>query len=116
MDRSLALRAAGVQALCVVVIALALALALPHSFFEDWGWLSGPGAWMVCAAITARVLGLPTARTLLGAALAGLPSILAVLAGMHWLGAAIAAIAFGVWCGLDQGSRAPARATTVGDA
>lgn len=110
MDRSLALRAAGVQALGVAVVSLALGLALPHSFFEDWGWLTGPGAWIACAALTARVLGLPAARTLLGATLAGLPSVLAVLAGVHWLGAALAVVAFGIWCGLEPVERAPARA------
>jgi hypothetical protein len=55
-------RAALVQALGVAVLSVALAIALPHSFFEDWGWLAGPGAWMACAALTAVVLRLPVAR------------------------------------------------------
>jgi hypothetical protein len=109
MDRSLALRAAAVQAIGVVVVSLALGLALPRSFFEDWGWLTGPGAWIACAALTSRVLDLPTVRTLLGAALAGLPSVLAVLAGVHWLGAALAIVLFGIWCGLEAGDRVPGR-------
>ena len=56
VDRSVLWRAALVQALAVAVLSIALALALPHSFFEDWGWLAGPGAWIVCALVTARVV------------------------------------------------------------
>jgi hypothetical protein len=98
MDRSILLRAALVQAAAVAVLSVALALALPHSFFEDWGWLAGPGAWMLCALVTARALCLPRAPTLLGAALAGLPSVLAVVIGVHWLGAVVAVGLFALWC------------------
>ena len=72
MDRSILWRAALVQFAAVGVLSLLLALALPHSFFEDWGWISGPVAWLGCAALTARVLGLEMGRTLLGAVVAGL--------------------------------------------
>jgi hypothetical protein len=98
MDRSILLRAAFVQTIAVAVLSVALALALPHSFFEDWGWLAGPGAWMLCALVTARALHLPLAPALLGAALAGLPSLLAVVIGAHWLGAVVAVALFAVWC------------------
>jgi hypothetical protein len=98
MDRSVLWRAALVQALAVAVLSIALAIALPHSFFEDWGWLAGPGAWMACALVTARVVGLPIAGTMLGAALAGLPSLLAVVLGVHWLGAVVAVGLFALWC------------------
>jgi len=98
MDTTVLWKSAAVQLAAVAVVSIVLAVALPRSFFEDWGWLSGPGAWMVCAAVTARVLKLPLGQTLLGAALAGLPSIGAVLAGVHWLGALIAVCLFAVWC------------------
>jgi hypothetical protein len=98
MDRSILLRAAFVQAAAVAVLSVALALALPHSFFVDWGWLAGPGAWMLCALVTARVLHLPLAATLLGALLAGLPSVVAVIIGVHWLGAVVAVALFALWC------------------
>lgn len=104
MNLSLLWRVAAVQLAAVAVLSIALAIALPHSFFEDWGWLAGPGAWMLCAAATARILKLPLGHTLLGAALAGLPSIIAVLIGVHWLGAAVAVALFAVWC-----ARAPGR-------
>jgi hypothetical protein len=98
VDRSVFWRAALVQALAVAVLSIALAIALPHSFFEDWGWLAGPVAWIVCALVTARVVGLPAAGTLIGAALAGLPSILAVILAVHWLGAILAIALFALWC------------------
>ena len=44
MDRSVLWRAAAVQALSVAVLSVVLALALPHSFFENWGWVAGPAA------------------------------------------------------------------------
>ena len=99
LDTTLALRAAIAQALGVLVLAIALGLALPHSFFEDWGWIAGPGAWMLAAALTATVLKVPLVRTLCGAALAGIPSALATIAGLHWLGAALAILLFALWCG-----------------
>jgi hypothetical protein len=92
------LRAALVQLVAVAVLSAALALALPHDFFEDWGWLSGPIAWLACAAITARVLRLPAAPVMIGAVLAGIPSALAVLIGLHWLGALVAVLLFATWC------------------
>jgi hypothetical protein len=98
VDRSVLWRAALVQAVAVAVLSVALALALPHSFFEDWGWLAGPAAWVACSLVTARVVGLPIAGTLIGAALAGLPSLVAVIVGVHWLGAAIAIVLFAMWC------------------
>ena len=104
MDRSLALRAAGVQLLAVGVLALATGLSLPHSFFESWGWLVGPAAWMLAAAITARVLHLEYRNTLIGAALAGIPSAVATLIGLHWLGALIAIAVFAAWCGRKKTS------------
>ncbi len=98
MDRSVLWRAAALQVGTVAALSVALALALPHSFFDHWGWLSGPLAWLLCAAVTARLLGLPRGRTVLGAGLAGLPSIPAVVLGLHWLGVAIAVGLFALWC------------------
>jgi hypothetical protein len=98
VDRSVLWRAAVVQALGVAVLSLALGLTLPHSFFEDWGWLAGPAAWAVCALVTARVVALPWLPTLAGAALAGVPSVLAVIVGVHWLGAVLAIALFAMWC------------------
>ncbi|HEY6730084.1 MAG TPA: hypothetical protein VI039_03570 [Solirubrobacterales bacterium] len=98
MDVPTLWRAALLQLAAVAILSIALGLALPHDFFEDWGWMTGPAAWMLCAAFTARILGLPLGPTLLGAVLAGLPSILAVVVGLHWAGAVLAVGLFAVWC------------------
>lgn len=98
MDRSVLWRAAVAQVLAVGVLSLILAVTLPHSFFEDWGWLTGPLAWLVCAAVTAWALNLDVRSVLIGAVLAGIPSAVAVLAGVHWLGVMIAVAAFAAWC------------------
>jgi hypothetical protein len=91
-------RAAALQALAVALLSILLAVLLSHHFFESWGWLAGPAAWLSCAALTARILRLPLAPALLGAALAGIPSALAVVLGVHWLGAALAVLLFAAWC------------------
>lgn len=98
MDTSILWRAALLQLAAVAILSLALGLALPHDFFVDWGWIAGPGSWMLCAAFTARLLRLPLGPTLLGAVLAGLPSLVAVLIGLHWAGAILAVGLFALWC------------------
>jgi hypothetical protein len=111
VDRSVLWRAAVVQGVSVAVLSVALAVALPHSFFEDWGWLAGPAAWIACALVTAAVVRLPVLRVLVGAALAGLPSVLAVVVGLHWLGAVVAIALFALWCArLAREPGLPARA------
>jgi hypothetical protein len=91
-------RAGLLQAATVAVIAVALALALPRSFFVDWGWIAGPAAWAACALVVARVLRLPALGVLIGAALAGLPAIVGVVTGVHWLGTALGVPVFALWC------------------
>jgi hypothetical protein len=98
MDRSILWRAAAAQVVAVAALSLFLAVLLPHSFFDDWGWITGPVAWLVCAALTAWALHLNVPAVLLGAVLAGIPSAIAVVAGVHWLGVAIAVAAFAAWC------------------
>jgi hypothetical protein len=98
MDTSILWRSALVQLVLVGVIFVVLALLLPKSFFEDWGWLTGPIAWMGCAALTARILKLPLGSTLLGALLAGIPDAICVLIGLHELGGVIAIVLFALWC------------------
>jgi hypothetical protein len=98
MDVPTLWRAALLQLVAVALLSIALGLALPHSFFEDWGWIAGPVSWMLCAALTAWVLALPLGAALLGAALAGLPSVVAVIVGLHWAGAVLAVALFALWC------------------
>src|SRR3954466_15739015 len=108
MDRSVAWRAALLQALLLTVTALVLASLLDRQFFEDWGWLAGPAAWAGCALVAARVLRLPAIPVLAGRALSALPSLVAVAVGQHWAGAPLGILFFGVWCGHLVGSRVPA--------
>jgi hypothetical protein len=90
MDRGILWRVALIQALAVIVVSLALAIVFSHGFFESWGWLVGPLTWLGCARFTAWAVGLPPAPVLVRALLAGIPSLLFVLLGLHWLGAAVA--------------------------
>jgi hypothetical protein len=108
MDVSTLWRAALLQLAAVAALSIVLAAALPHDFFVDWGWIAGPAAWMLCAAFTARLLSLPLVPALTGAVLAGLPSVVAVVFGVHWAGAALAVGLFAVWCArLPRGGVAP---------
>jgi hypothetical protein len=107
MDTATLWRAALLQLAAVAVLSIALALALPKSFFEEWGWVAGPLAWLLCAAFTAAVLKLPRNPTLLGAVLAGIPSLLAVLLDAHWAGAVVAVGLFALWCAWLRGREEP---------
>jgi hypothetical protein len=99
MDRSVGWRAALLQALLVAGVAVALGVAVPRSFFEDWGWLAGPAAWGGCSLVVGAALRLPLGPVLAGAALSGLPMLVGVAVGVHWLGAPLALVIFGLWCG-----------------
>jgi hypothetical protein len=98
VDSAILWRVAVVQVVTVAVLSVLLALVFSHGFFESWGWLVGPLSWMLCAWLTARVVGLPETPVLLRAVLAGIPSLLFVLIGAHWLGAAVAVAVFAAWC------------------
>jgi hypothetical protein len=98
VDSAILWRVAVVQVMAVAVLSVLLGLVFSHGFFESWGWLVGPLSWMLCAWLTARVVGLPEAPVLLRAALAGIPSLLFVLIGAHWLGAAVAVGLFATLC------------------
>jgi hypothetical protein len=99
VDRSIAWRAALLQAVLIAVVAVVLGAALPRSFFEDWGWLAGPAAWGACALAVAAAFRLPWFWVLVGAGLSGLLMLPGVVVGVHWIGAPLALLVFGVWCG-----------------
>jgi hypothetical protein len=111
MDGSVAWKAAVIMGVSVAVVALVLGAALSREFFEDYGWAAGPGAWAVCAVLCAQLLRLPVVPVLVGAALAGIPGLIGVIAGVHWLGPPLGIVLFGLWCGrLAAGPRAPVTA------
>lgn len=99
MDVSVAWRAALIMGVSVAVVAIALGAALSREFFEDYGWAAGPGAWAACAVLSARVLRLRVVPVLVGAALAGIPGLIGVIAGVHWLGPPLGVVLFGLGCG-----------------
>jgi hypothetical protein len=111
MDRSIVWRAGLLQALLVGAAALVLGAALDREFFVSWGWLAGPGTWAACALAVAAALRLPALPVLAGAAISGLPSLAAVLAGVHWAGAPLAIVLFALWCGRLRHRAAPVPAT-----
>jgi hypothetical protein len=99
MEGSVAWRAALIMGASVALVALALGAALSRAFFEDYGWVAGPAAWAACALVTARALRLPMLPVLVGAAMAGLPGLAGVVAGVHWLGPPVGIVVLGLWCG-----------------
>jgi len=94
-------RVALVQLVAVAALSLLLAVVFSHGFFVDWGWFAGPASWLLCAWLTARVVGLEVPPTLVRAVIAGLVSLLAVLIGQHWLGALVAVGLFAYFCSID---------------
>lgn len=99
-------RVAVVQLMAVALLSIVLEIVFPHGFFVDWGWLVGPLAWLGCARITAWVVGLEPAPTLIRAAGAGVVSALFVLIGLHWLGALVAVGLLAYLCAREPGERA----------
>lgn len=94
-------RVAVVQLLAVALLSVLLGVIFSPGFFESWGWLVGPLAWLGCAWLTARIVGLEPEPTLVRAVLAGIVALLAVLIGQHWLGALIAVGLFAYLCAID---------------
>jgi hypothetical protein len=90
-----------VQLVAVALLSVLLGLVFSHGFFESWGWFVGPLTWLGCAWLTARIVGLEPAATLVRAVLAGVVSALAVLVGLHWLGALAAVGLFAYLCAID---------------
>lgn len=100
MDKGLFLRSLGVQLLAVAVLfAALLALPLDDDFFEDYGVVTGPVAWILCSLVTARVLSLPVGLVLFAALAGGVAGALVALATSHQVGLAIGLLVFAASCG-----------------
>lgn len=90
----------GVQAVAVAALSgILIALPLGHDFFEDWGFLVGPLAWIVCSLITARVLSLPAGYVLFAALAGGVAGTIVLLVTSHWPGVGAALLVFAASCG-----------------
>ncbi len=116
MDKGLFLRALVVQALAVgVVFGVLIALPLGDDFFKDYGWVTGPIAWIACSLVTGRVLSIPAGLVLFAALAGGVAGALVALVTSHTVGLVISLLVFAASCGgydpeLDERER-NARAT-----
>ena len=100
MNARLFWKALGVQAAAVAVLfAILVALPLPEDFFEDWGFVAGPVAWLVCSLVSARVLSLPVVYVLFSAVAGGVAGAIVMLATSHWPGMIAALLVFAASCG-----------------
>lgn len=98
-----------VQGIVLAIPFVVLALTLDESFFEDWGFLVGPAAWLACSLLTARLLALPVVFVLFAAVAAGVAGALVLLAAGHLAGMIVALLVFGASCaGYDPAADRPA--------
>jgi hypothetical protein len=103
--KSLAVQAAAVA----VLFAVLLALPLSDDFFDDWGFLVGPLAWLGCSAVTARLLALPLGFALFAALAGGVAGTIVLLVANHWAGMVAALLVFAASCaGYDPEAAEPA--------
>jgi hypothetical protein len=99
VNRRLFWRALGVQAAAVIVLFAALALLVPEDFFDDWGYVAGPIAWIACSLLTARVLALPVGFVLFAALAGGVAGTIVMLVTTHWAGLIAGVLVFAASCG-----------------
>ena len=95
MDPRLFWKSLAVQAVLVgALFAILIALPLDEAFFEDYGFIIGPLAWLACSAASARILSLPLSYVLFGAVAAGVCGLLVLLAASHIAGMVVALLVF----------------------
>ena len=100
MDARLFWKALAVQAVALIALfAVLVALPLSQGFFERWGVVTGPLAWLGCTLVTARLLRLPPPTALLAAAIGGAAGALVFLLASHAAGMAAALVVFAACCG-----------------
>jgi hypothetical protein len=87
-------RAAAVQLVIVAIPFAILAIAVPHDFFDDYGFAVGPALWIVCSLVTGRILRLPLPFTLFCAAAGGVASVLVMLVAGHEVGGLVGIAVF----------------------
>lgn len=100
MNQGLFWRSLLVQALAVgALFAVLLTLPLDGDFFEDYGFATGPAAWLVCSLATARLLSLPAGLALFAALAGGVAGGLVGLVAGHTAGLVVALLVFAASCG-----------------
>ncbi|MBN1529120.1 MAG: hypothetical protein JW895_08665 [Thermoleophilaceae bacterium] len=99
MNSRLFWKSLAVQAVAVLLLfGVLVALPLPDDFFEDFGFVVGPLAWLACSAVTARVLQLPLAVALFAAVAGGVAGAIVLVVASHWAGMVAALLVFGASC------------------
>lgn len=93
-------------AIVAAIFAVLVALPLSEGFFEDWGMLTGPAAWIVAALATGRLLGLALRVVALAAAASGALAAAVGLGLEHTAGLVVGLAAFGIATGA-LGGRVP---------
>ena len=72
MDKALFWRAALIQAAGIAILSgILIALPLGDDFFDDYGIVVGPIAWVACSVITALILKLPWSLAVFAACCGG---------------------------------------------
>jgi hypothetical protein len=100
VDGRLFWKSLAVQAVAVAILfALLVALPLSHDFFDDYGWLVGPLAWIACSLVTARVLSLPLGYVMFSAAAGGVAGTIVLLVANHLAGMVAGLLVFAASCG-----------------
>jgi hypothetical protein len=92
--KSLAVQAAAV----LVLFSVLVALPLPDGFFEDFGFVVGPLAWVACTFVTARVVQIPLAFALFAAVAGGVAGTIVLVVASHWAGMVAGLLVFGASC------------------
>ena len=88
-----------VQAAAVLVLSgVLVALPLGDDFFEDYGFVVGPLAWIACTFVTARVVRIPLAFALFAAVAGGVAGTIVLLVASHWAGMVAGLLVFGASC------------------
>jgi hypothetical protein len=100
VDAGLFWRSLAVQGAAVVLLfGILVALPLPHHFFDDYGWLVGPFAWILCSLVTARVLSLPLGYVMFSALAGGVAGAIVLLVASHLAGMVAGVLVFAASCG-----------------
>lgn len=99
MSKGLFLKALAVQALAIgIVFAILVALPLRDGFFEDYGAITGPVAWIACSFVTAAVLRMPTGYVLFAALAGGVAGVIVSLVTSHTVGLIVSLLVFAASC------------------
>ncbi|HYH59286.1 MAG TPA: hypothetical protein VD790_08720 [Thermoleophilaceae bacterium] len=111
MDSSLFVRAALIQGLLVAALfGILIALPLGDDFFDDWGMVSGPIAWILCALVASTLLPLPRSLVLFAALAGGVAGALVGIVASHTAGLVVAIAVFAASCAGYTEEDAPAAA------